>query len=134
MRRVMCKHRVNIFVQKHTRFNMTTYQTGLFSEWLARMYLRIHGFRIVHHRYITGRNTKRAEIDIIARRKNLLVFIEVKARPTLSAALDAITPPQIARLRRAANTYIMQSHWCGDARFDVIIVRRLRVCWIRGAF
>ena len=50
---------------------MNTYRTGLFSEFLARMYLRCHGFRIVKSRYITGRNTGRAEIDIIAKRRNL---------------------------------------------------------------
>ena len=47
------------------RFSMNSYQSGLFAEWLARMYLRLHGFRIVKSRYITGRNTGRAEIDIM---------------------------------------------------------------------
>ncbi|MCM1294130.1 MAG: YraN family protein [Muribaculaceae bacterium] len=112
---------------------MNTYQTGLFSEFLARMYLRCHGFKIVKSRYITGRNTGRAEIDIIARRRNLMIFVEVKCRPSLSGAWDAITATQSARLRRAAENYIAKSAWRVDARFDVIIVCGWRIKWARGA-
>jgi len=112
---------------------MNTYHSGLFAEWRARMFLRLHGFRIVKSRYITGRNTGRAEIDIIARRRNLLVFIEVKCRPTPNAGWDAISAGQSVRLRRAAENYIAQTAWRGDARFDVIIVCGWRIHWSRGA-
>ncbi len=111
----------------------SSYQTGLFSEFLARMYLRIRGYRIVKSRYVTGRNTNRAEIDIIARRGKLLIFVEVKNRPNINIAVDAVTGPQAARLRRAAETFIAQSKWRGDARFDIIAVCGWRVTWIRGA-
>ena len=84
----------------------TSYQVGLFAEFLARMYLRLHGYSILKTRYMTGRYTNRAEIDIIAKRKNTIVFIEVKARKNLDAAWAAITPQQSARLRRAAETYL----------------------------
>ena len=63
-------------------FNMTSYESGIFAEFWAKLYLRLHGFRIVKSRYITGRNTGRAEIDIIARRRNLMIFVEVKRRAT----------------------------------------------------
>lgn len=112
---------------------MTTYQIGLFSEWWARMYLRMHGFRIVANRMRTGRNTNRAEIDIIARRGNLLLFIEVKAHKTTESAWNAISPHQISRLRSAAENYIARTRWHGDARFDVILVHRFHVQWIQGA-
>ena len=111
---------------------MNTYQTGLFAEWRARMYLRLRGFRIVKSRYITGRHTGRAEIDIIARRKNLMIFVEVKARPTFDAGCAAITARQNVRLRRAAETYITRIGWRGDARFDAIIICGRRIFWLRG--
>lgn len=111
----------------------TSYQRGLYAEFIARMYLRLHGFRIVSTRYVTGRHTNRAELDIIARRGNLLIFVEVKRRSDLSRAFDAITAPQAARLRRAAETFIGRTRWCGDARFDVIAVCGWRVHWVRGA-
>ena len=110
----------------------TSYQVGLMAEFRARMYLRLRGWRILHNRYVTGRNTNRAEIDIIARRGKTIAFIEVKARPTLDAAWAAITPRQSARLRRAAETYIAHTGWRGDARFDVIAVCGRRIEWFRG--
>ncbi len=113
---------------------MNSYKSGLFAEFIARMYLRIRGYRIIKSRYITGRHTGRAEIDIIARRKNLLVFIEVKSRPDLLTGMYAITPKQMGRLRAAAETYIMQTRWRGDARFDAIIVAHGRIRHIQGAF
>ena len=98
------------------RSKQTSYQIGLYSEFLARWFLRFHGYRILKNRYITGKNTNRAEIDIIAKKKNTIVFIEVKSRQTIDAAWDAITPAQSARLRRAAETFLMNHHWMGDAR------------------
>ena len=115
------------------RSKKTSYQIGLFSEFLARWYLRFHGYHILKSRYVTGKNTNRAEIDIIARRKNTIVFIEVKSRQSISAAWDAITPTQSARLRRAAETFLINSHWTGDARFDVIIVCGHKIYWSKNA-
>ena len=111
----------------------TSYSKGLWAEFIARMYLRMHGYRIVCSRYITGRNTNRAEIDIIARRKNTLVFVEVKNRQTLQCAWDAITPTQAVRLRRAAETYILHKKWTRDARFDVIAVCGWKIHWVKNA-
>ena len=111
---------------------MTSYESGIFAEFLAKMYLRLHGFRIVRSRYITGRNTGRAEIDIIARRRNLMIFVEVKRRRDIPTAWDAITPAQSIRLRRAAEGFIAKTNWRGDARFDAILVCGLRIYWARG--
>lgn len=111
----------------------TSYSKGLFAEFLARMYLRMHGCRIIKSRYITGRNTNRAEIDIIARYKDTLIFIEVKRRNNLQRAWDAITPTQAVRLRRAAETYIITHNWRGDARFDAIMVCGWKIHWIKNA-
>ncbi|MBO4682980.1 MAG: YraN family protein [Alphaproteobacteria bacterium] len=113
---------------------MNSYRTGLFSEFLACAHLMLHGFRIVHRRYVTGRYTNRAEIDIIARRGNLIVFVEVKHRKTLAAAWDAITNAQIKRLRAAAETYLIQHCWTGEARFDAIIIYGRHIKWIKNAF
>ena len=114
-------------------FNKNSYTIGLFSEFIARMYLRFHGYHILKNRYITGKNTNRAEIDIIARRKNTIVFVEVKYRKTIDAAWSAITPNQSARLRRAAETFLINKHWMGDARFDVIVVCGHKVYWAKNA-
>ena len=113
---------------------MNTYYTGLFAEWRAKMFLRLRGYKILKSRYVTGKNTNRAEIDIIAKHKNIIVFIEVKSRPDLQTAWDAITPKQIQRLRNAANGYLAKYGWTGDARFDVIAVCGWKIYWTKGAF
>ena len=128
----MLRQHVKTLRQNHMR-SETSYSRGLFAEFLARMYLRFRGYHIVHSRYITGRNTHRAEIDIIAKRGNTLTFIEVKQRKTPEKAWDAITRQQIARLRRAAETYISRVGWHGDARFDVIIVYGWHIKHIKNA-
>ena len=111
----------------------TSYSKGLLAEFIARMYLRLHGFSILSNRYITGRNTNRAEIDIIARRRNLIIFVEVKSHKTTQSAWDAITNTQSARLRRAAETFLSHKKWYGDARFDVILVNGFHINWIKNA-
>lgn len=111
---------------------MNSYESGLFAEFLAKWYLRFHGFHIIKSRYITGRNTGRAEIDIIARRHNLMIFVEVKRRPNIEIAWSAITPAQRVRLRRAAENFIARNGWTGDARFDAILVCGRHIHWARG--
>lgn len=114
---------------------MTSYKTGIFSELLACIYLRLHGFRILKRRFVTGRYTGRAEIDIIAKRDNLILFIEVKHRKNLITGLDAVTKKQSNRLRNAAESYLAKIKWNGNARFDIIVVTPpLKIKWIKEAF
>ncbi|HNY25450.1 MAG TPA: YraN family protein [Alphaproteobacteria bacterium] len=110
-----------------------SYDSGLFAEWYAKWFLRLHGFKILKSRYVTGKNTNRAEIDIIAKRGNLIIFIEVKKRKNIEIAFDAINPKQINRLRTAAETYIAQKNWVGGARFDVITVCGRHLHWFKNA-
>jgi len=111
----------------------SSYKSGLFAEWLARQYLRLHGYGILQSRYVTGRYTGRAEIDIIAQHKNIIVFIEVKNRPDAAAGIHAVTFSQGARLRRAAESYLARRRWTGDARFDIVVVSGLRIKWFKNA-
>ena len=110
----------------------SNYTKGLEAEFIARMYLRLHGCKIICSRYITGKNTNRAEIDIIAKRKNTLIFIEVKKRKNIHTAWDAITQNQAQRLRRSAESYITKKRWVGDARFDAIFVCGWKIHWIKN--
>jgi len=110
-----------------------TYQAGLFAEWLARMFLRLHFFRILESRHITGRYTGRAEIDIICRRGKLLLFVEVKKRPSAQSGLDAVSFAQHGRLRAAAELYMRRRRYIGLARFDMIVVSGWRIRWLKNA-
>ena len=110
-----------------------TYRSGLFAEFLARLWLRLHFYEILESRYVTGQHTGRAEIDIIARRGNTIVFAEVKNRPSAAVGLEAVTFAQGVRLRRAAETYLLRRRWMGDARFDIMVVSGFRIRHFKNA-
>ena len=103
---------------------MNSYVRGKFSEFLARTYMRLHGFRIVSKNYITGRGTTAGEIDFIAKRGKLLVFAEVKQRTTLENAAYAIKPAQQQRLIRGAKSFLKSNpqYAVYDLRFDAILI------------
>ncbi len=82
--------------------------------------LRMTGYRIVARRV----RTQVGEIDLIARRGNILAFIEVKARATEDEALFAVTPRQSQRIERAAMAFIARRPAYGrfDMRYDIMVV------------
>lgn len=94
---------------------------GLNAETLAAWYLRLTGWRILKHRY----KTKAGEIDLIAKRGKTVAFVEVKARKSRRAALDAVTPASQRRIVRAAKIFVSQHAKAGfyTLRFDIVIIR-----------
>jgi len=108
------------------------YRTGLKAEALAAWVMRFQGYRIVAKRY----KTPVGEIDLIARRGKSLVFIEVKARGTIDAALESVKTHQSRRIIRAAEFYLVGYRGkTPDIRFDVIAIQApLRIRHIRSAF
>ena len=72
--------------------------------------------------------TRAGEIDIVAKRGGLIVFIEVKARPDLATAMAAIGPGQRRRLARAAEAFLASHATDVDygVRFDVMLIRPWR--------
>lgn len=93
---------------------------GLWAEALARLYLRVTGWRIL----AANVKTPVGEIDIVARRRNIVAFIEVKTRTDLGAAATAIGVNQQRRIARAAEAFLIQrpalQH--NDVRFDAFLV------------
>jgi putative endonuclease len=97
---------------------------GLSAERRAAWELRLKGYTVLERGY----RCPLGEIDIIARRANVLTFIEVKARETLAAALNAIGPEQRGRIERAAQHFIAARPDCVslDVRFDVVAIMPYR--------
>lgn len=110
---------------------------GKFAEGLSCWRLRLTGYRILRR----GFQAAGGEIDIIARRGNILAFIEVKARKSLDDATHALGPQQRHRIERTALAYLAQNKELStcDARFDLIVLaprswpRHLTGAWIQGA-
>lgn len=101
------------------RHKEKTYDFGIKAEKMAAGYLKLKGYKILEERF----KTPYGEVDIIAQRKNLMAFIEVKARQTKRGALESITPKMKKRISDAALFYISQQEQGDyDYRFDLITV------------
>ncbi len=89
-------------------------------ERLASLALMLKGYRIVAQRY----RTRLGEIDLIARRGNLVIFVEVKVRPTLVDAMEAIGRMSERRIEAAADLWLMRQrdHARLTLRFDMVAV------------
>ncbi|WP_297507379.1 YraN family protein [uncultured Caulobacter sp.] len=71
---------------------------GRRAEVWAALWLMVKGYRVLGFRLATPLG----EIDLLAQRGRVLAVVEVKQRATIEDALDAVTPTQRDRLRRAA--------------------------------
>jgi putative endonuclease len=99
---------------------VAAFHTGLSAEARAAAYLMVKGYRILARRF----RTPYGEIDIVARRRQLLAFVEVKARASLDEAAYAVTERQQQRIIEAAQAWLMAhpEHADFDLRFDVMLI------------
>ena len=96
------------------------FHRGLSAETRAAALLLAKGYRIVARRW----QSPVGEIDIIARRGRVLVFVEVKARERLDEAAEAVTQRQRRRIAAAATAWLARHPEDGsrDIRFDAVLV------------
>jgi len=96
-------------------------------------YLRSRGWEIVAHRFRVGRG----EIDIVARRGALVVFVEVKARQGdgFGSPFEAVTGPKRREVVKLARAWIERCGRPGDVyRFDCIGLSAGRLEHVEDAF
>ena len=93
---------------------------GLSAESRAAAYLVAKGYRIVARRF----RSPVGEVDIVARRGRVLIFVEVKARATLDAAAESLQTRQQRRIAAAAAAWLsLNPHDIDkDIRFDAVLV------------
>ena len=104
---------------------VAAFRVGLSAESRAAALLVAKGYRIVARRF----RSPVGEIDIVARRGRLLVFVEVKARARLDDAAESILPRQQRRIAAAAAAWLADhpDDGEGDIRFDVVLVAPGRI-------
>lgn len=101
------------------------FRLGFVAEYYAAAYLILKGYRILHLRY----RVKGGEIDIIARRGNMVAFVEVKARRTVEDALFSVGERSKGRIRAASRMWLgkqqdfAQLSW----RYDILAVTPWRL-------
>lgn len=97
-----------------------SYTTGRYAETIAAMYLRCKGYQILARNY----KTKVGEIDLIAKKRSLICFLEIKKRKNVETASQAIHQKQQKRIIRAAEYFLKQNPFYQDfdKRFDAILI------------
>lgn len=108
------------------------YARGVAAEGRAARLMEAHGFAILDRRA----RTKAGEIDLIARRDDLLVFCEVKQRASLEAAAESLLARQQRRIAAAAEAWLAgHPELAGlNMRFDAILIAGTAVEHLPGAF
>lgn len=92
---------------------------GLRAERIAAAWLMLKGYRILARRYAVAGG----EIDLVALRRDVVAFIEVKARGSLQTAFETISATKRRRIDRAVRHWLARNPWAvgrvlrGDAIF-----------------
>lgn len=99
---------------------MTTFDTGRKAEQVAADFLQQKGCTILQQNW----RTRQCEIDIVARRGNIVYFCEVKyrAQARQGSGLDYITPKKLAQMRFAAELWVQTNEWQGEYQLCAIEV------------
>lgn len=93
---------------------------GSAAEYIAAIFLMLKGYRILAMRY----KTKLGEIDIIARKGDLAVFVEVKARADEMGAVDAVSYTSQNRIRAASDLWLarQRDYIRLSQRYDIVAI------------
>lgn len=99
---------------------MHTKYKGILGEFIASICLMLKGFHIEERRF----KTHCGEIDLIASKGNLLVFVEVKSRKHMDECFTAIRNKQLCRIQRASQIFLKKRprFMAHQIRFDAIFV------------
>ena len=99
---------------------LDAYRLGHRGEVLAAAALMLKGYRILARRH----RTKLGEIDLIARRGDVVAIVEVKARRTLTEAMEAVSRGSERRIEGAADLWLarQKDHGRLSVRFDLIAI------------
>ncbi len=95
-------------------------ELGKKGEQLAVDFLLKNGYKIIERNY----RFDKAEVDIIAKKENILAVIEVKTRSTTDFGnpQDFVKPKQIKNLVKAVDEYINENDLDLEVRFDIIAI------------
>ncbi len=111
----------------------SSYKKGKIGEKIAVKFLENKGFSVITTNY----RTSFGEIDIIAKDREYIVFIEVKLRNSLKNGLprEAVNKSKQKNIIAVAEKYIYENQMSNvDFRFDVIEVFENSVTHIENAF
>ncbi len=95
-------------------------ETGRRGEEIAKEYLQKKGYKIIEQNY----KTKYAEIDLVARQKKQLIFVEVRTRVGEDFGTPEVTidKRKLRKLWSNATAYAARTKWEGSCRIDAVCI------------
>ncbi len=95
-------------------------ETGKIGEEIAKEYLEKKGYKIIEQNY----KTKYAEIDLVAKKGNEMVFVEVRTKKgeNFGTPEDTINNKKLRKLWGNARAYATWKKWQGPYRVDAVCV------------
>jgi putative endonuclease len=91
---------------------------GDIAETLTCKYLRENGFEIIERNFYSPFG----EIDIIAKRNDVLHFVEVKSGLDYERAVQNLTPKKIGRILKTSDVYLKKHALTCNYQIDAVIV------------
>ncbi|MBI2098565.1 MAG: YraN family protein [Candidatus Wildermuthbacteria bacterium] len=99
---------------------MEKLDVGRLGEKLASEYLRKQGYTILAQNY----RTRYAEIDLIAKQKDVLVIVEVRTKvgEQFGTPEETLNYKKLQKVRRNAEAYVAYGKWKGPCRIDAVCI------------
>ena len=100
---------------------MSTSELGFLAENLAARYLEKRGYSVLDLNY----RKPWGEIDIVASKEGILVFVEVKANRKIIAGFEPelrATTSKIIKVARTARTYLAEKHFSIEQEWQIDVI------------
>jgi putative endonuclease len=97
-------------------------ELGKQGEQFAVDFLQNNGYEIFETNWVY----QKAEVDIIAKKENILAIVEVKTRSSIAFGLpqDFVKPKKVKLLVKAVDAYIQNNNLDLEVRFDIIAIHK----------
>lgn len=110
----------------------TRVEKGKEGELKAGNFLKTKGYEIVARNY----RHKRSEIDLIVRKENWLVFVEVRMRNSTAFGHpeETISEAKRKKVMEGAAHYLEETKWAGNVRYDIVAISKNEIVHFEDAF
>ena len=125
-------------MKKLFKSKISPYKSGYLAEFICRMFMRLHGYRIIakNYRCGTGKKTPYGELDFVAIKGMNIVFCEVKKRQNDIDFSHALSYKQQERILNGGQYFmrVNPKYKKYSMRFDVFFVKLpFSIKWLKNA-
>lgn len=96
-------------------------------ESRAAAFLEEKGYQVIERNY----RHKHSEIDLIVKKGDWLVFVEVKTRTSSAYGFpeEFVDEKKEEKILEGADHYLAQNNWQGSVRYDIVAISIVKGCY-----